>query len=403
MAGRESRPLAPASSRPTGAALGLYIHIPFCQALCHYCNFNRGLFDAAQKARYVEALEKEIVRASDPIRAADTVFFGGGTPSLLEPAEVGRLIAACRAAYALSADAEIALETNPETVTADRLAGFREAGVNRLSVGVQSFQDDELRRLGRIHTADRAAQAIALAREAGFDNISLDLMCWLPGQSPDSWRSTVTRAIELAPDHLSFYLLELYPNAPLKETMARAAAAGTGGAPDSAWAQVEDDRAADMYLDALDRLDRAGYAQYEISNVARGGRESRHNLKYWTMGEWVGFGCGAHSTCGGARWQNVASVSDYVARIDAGRPVELDRQHPSAAAWAEEALFTGLRLTRGVDADAIEAAYGVRSWETYGENLALALEAGLLWRTGPRFGLTRRGMLVSNDVLAAFV
>src|SRR5262245_26510687 len=219
--------------------LGLYVHVPFCSAICNYCNFNRGLFDAALKARYVEALDREIRQsATQPaidqsaiqsairtphsaIVPADTIYFGGGTPSLLEPEEVQRIIAACRDAFAVTADAEVTLEANPETVTEGRLARFREAGVTRLSFGVQSFRDDELRRLSRLHSADRARAAMGEARRAGFDNVSLDLMMWLPEQRVSEWLESVDQAIALAPDHLSLYLLEVYPNAPLKEDMAR--------------------------------------------------------------------------------------------------------------------------------------------------------------------------------------
>ena len=385
-------------------SLGLYLHIPFCQAICHYCNFNRGLFDGQQKTRYVSALVREIQQAGGAAAGspADTIFFGGGTPSLLEPAEVGRLIAACREAYDVAPGAEVTLETNPETATPECLAGFREAGVNRLSLGVQSFDDAELKRLGRVHDASRAAAAVGLARAAGFDNVSVDLMCWLPGQSMASWLATVSRTIELAPDHVSLYLLELYPNAPLKETMARMAP-DAGEGPTQAWTQVGDDEAADMYLEGLAALDAAGYAQYEISNVARPGRESRHNLKYWTMGAWRGYGCGAHSTIAGERWQNLSSTADYMARVESGEPVDVGRRALSTAERAGEALFTGLRLTAGLDADLLSSRYGVRVWEAYGENLAQWTESGLVWRQGNRFGLTRTGMLVSNDILASFV
>ena len=284
--------------------LGLYVHIPFCSAICNYCNFNRGLFDAALKARYVDALilrdpegrragmaqerlrprraeDKQIrgeasalVRAGvGPQRsekkraAADTIYFGGGTPSLLEPDEIGRIIAACRAAFDLAGDSEITLEANPESVDEARLAGFRAAGVNRLSFGVQSFREPELRRLSRLHTVDRARAAVAEARAAGFDNLSLDLMMWLPEQQVTEWLESVDAAIALGPDHLSLYLLEVYPNAPLKEDMARAR-----------WSQAPDDDAAAMYVTAMERLEASGYEQYEISNVARPGRRSRHNV-----------------------------------------------------------------------------------------------------------------------------
>src|SRR6185295_5083916 len=278
--------------------LGLYVHIPFCSAICNYCNFNRGLFDASLKEQYVQALLREIASQGDPSTAlgtgrapADTIYFGGGTPSLLEPAEIAAIIAACRAAFAVAGDAEITMEANPETVTPERLAGFRDAGVTRLSYGVQSFRDEELQRLSRLHSASRAGDAFAMARAAGFDNISLDLMMWLPQQAIAQWLESVDALIALGPDHASLYILELYPNAPLREAMAR-----------SKWSLAPDDDAAEMYLEAMRRLDAAGYEQYEISNVARPGRESRHNLKYWTDGEWLGFGCGAHSTRDGIRW-----------------------------------------------------------------------------------------------------
>jgi oxygen-independent coproporphyrinogen-3 oxidase len=260
--------------------LGLYLHIPFCSSICNYCNFNRGLFDAQLKARYVTALEAEIRRASessggDGARAgADTIFFGGGTPSLLEPEDIGRLVAACAESFDLAADAEITLETNPETSSRERMERFRAAGVNRISFGVQSFREPELRRLGRLHTARRALDAVDEARAAGFGNISLDLMMWLPQQSRSDWRESVETLIEVGPEHASLYLLELYPNAPLKEEMARAG-----------WSLAPDEDAAEMYDWSLGRLDDAGYRQYEISNVARPGHESRHNLKYWTDGD----------------------------------------------------------------------------------------------------------------------
>ncbi|PYR25246.1 MAG: coproporphyrinogen III oxidase, partial [Acidobacteria bacterium] len=304
-------------------SLGLYVHVPFCSAICNYCNFNRGLFDAALKVRYVEAVLAEIrhsglnscvARQSSDLRpAADTIYFGGGTPSLLEPEEIAQIIDACVRSFDVAADREVTLEANPETVTSARLAAFRAAGVTRLSFGVQSFREDELRRLSRLHSADRARAAVAEARAAGFDNVSLDLMMWLPQQRVEEWLESVDEALALGPAHLSLYLLEVYPNAPLKDEMARAR-----------WSQAPDDDAAAMYLTAMERLEAAGYEQYEISNVARPGRRSRHNLKYWTDGEWLGFGCGAHSTRDGVRWRNVAATDEYIGRIQCGEPTAVD-------------------------------------------------------------------------------
>jgi oxygen-independent coproporphyrinogen-3 oxidase len=374
--------------------LGLYVHVPFCSAICNYCNFNRGLFDAGLKDQYVSALLEEIHRRADGA-PADTIFFGGGTPSLLEPAEVRLVIDACRRSFALASDAEVTLEANPETVTPERLAGFREAGVNRLSYGVQSFRDEELQRLSRLHSAARAAEAFGMARAAGFDNISLDLMMWLPQQSVVQWLESVDGLIALGPDHASLYLLEIYPNAPLRDAMARAH-----------WSMAPDDDAAEMYLQGMARLDAAGYSQYEISNVARPGRESRHNLKYWMDGEWLGFGPGAHSTRNGVRSKNVAATADYTSAVRSGH---LDgqgggeRRLLSAQERVEDALFTGLRLAAGLDLELVKSRYGVDVWRRFGTELQPFVEEGLLRYDGDRLRLTRPGMLLAHEVMTVFI
>ncbi len=410
--------------------LGLYIHVPFCSAICNYCNFNRGLFDAGLKAVYVDALIAEIrpgaeqawtlaerlrpcalegqrdprARISETTRrgwgpavsgkklAVDSIYFGGGTPSLLESADVLRIVEACRAAFDVVPDVEVTLEANPETVSEERLAAFRDAGVNRLSFGVQSFRDEELQRLSRLHGARRAREAVAEARCAGFDNLSLDLMMWLPGQTVSEWLESVDAAIALAPDHLSLYLLEVYPNAPLKEEMAR-----------RRWSQAPDEDAEIMYLTAMERLEAAGLSQYEISNVSRPGRRCRHNLKYWQDGEWLGFGCGAHSTWGGMRWKNISSTEEYVARISSGRSPAVEVRRPPADERLGDALFTGLRLVEGVDLGAIQACYGVDVWGRHGSELERFREAELLVHDGGRLRLTRRGMLLAHEVMTVFV
>jgi oxygen-independent coproporphyrinogen-3 oxidase len=377
-------------------ALGLYLHVPFCSSICNYCNFNRGLFDGALKDRYVSALEAEIRLAasrslSEP-SPADTIFFGGGTPSLLEPVEIGSLIAACRETFALSTDAEVTLETNPETASLERMEQFRAVGVNRISFGVQSFRDAELERLGRVHSVERALGAVEQARAGGFDNISLDLMMWLPGQSREDWQESVETLVRVGPEHASLYLLELYPNAPLREEMARAN-----------WSLAPDEDAADMYLWSFSRLEAAGYHQYEISNVSRPGRESRHNLKYWTDGEWLGFGCGAHSTRSGVRWKNVSGTEDYIGRMTAGDSVRVDERRLSTGERLEEALFTGLRLADGVDIEAIGRRYAVDVWQRFGSGLQPFVNDGLLVWNGSRLRLTREGMLVANEIMAVFV
>lgn len=379
-----------ASNKP----VGIYLHIPFCQAICNYCNFNRGLHDDALRRCYVEALIADIHRAADPSIRADTVFFGGGTPSLLQPREVARIIQTCRNSFDVAADAEVTLEANPESSSGETLDGFREAGVNRLSFGVQSFRDEELRRLGRLHSSQTARQAVALARRAGFDNLSLDLMMWLPGQTVTDWLQSVDALIALQPDHASLYLLEIYPNAPLRDEMARA---GLSPAPD--------DDAAEMYLEGLARLERAGFEQYEISNVARPrARRSRHNLKYWQEGHWLGFGAGAHATFRGERWRTVSGTTDYIDRVRAGAEVRLDRRVLSAEEKLEEALFMGLRLTDGVDLATVSRHHCIDIWTRYGQDLAPYVSAGLLvHEPDSRLALTRRGMLLANDVMAVFI
>ncbi|HEY7448488.1 MAG TPA: radical SAM family heme chaperone HemW [Vicinamibacterales bacterium] len=370
--------------------LGLYLHIPFCSAICNYCNFNRGLFDQSLKTRYVAALIEEIRRATPS--AADTIYFGGGTPSLLDADEVALVIAACRTTFAMPDDTEVTLEANPDTVTFEKLDGFRAAGVNRISFGVQSFRDDELTKLSRLHDAERARHAYAWAREAGFENISLDLMLWLPGQTHAHAMQSVEGLIDLSPDHASLYLLELYPNAPLRGVMQQ-----------NGEKLASEDEAAGMYEAAMSRLEQAGYRQYEISNVARPVRRSRHNLKYWSDGEWLGFGCGAHSTRGGVRWKNVSATDDYVRRISSGDEVISERRELTPTARMEEALFMGLRLSDGVDLAAIDERYGVDTWKRYGAALEPHMAAGLVHKEGSRVRLTRQGMLLSHEVMTVFV
>ena len=370
--------------------LGLYLHVPFCTSICNYCNFNRGLFDAPLKARYVRALADE-VRAAGDGAPVDTIFFGGGTPSLLEPEEIAALIAACGTSFDLAPDAEVTLEANPETVDAQALRGWTDAGVNRVSLGVQSLLDAELARLGRRHSAARAREAIESARAAGCD-VSADLMLWLPAQSREDCAASIAALLELQPTHLSFYLLELYPNAPLRDEMARAG-----------WSLAPDEDAAAMYFDTLARTDAAGYEQYEISNVARPGKRCRHNLKYWQDGAWLGFGCGAHSTRAGCRWRNVADTRRYIDMVDGGVAPVAERRELTRDERLGDALFTGLRVVDGIDLDQVRERYGVDVMARYGAALDPFLGAGWLLHEAGRLRLTRQGMLLANEVMGTFV
>ena len=371
--------------------LGLYVHVPFCAAICNYCNFNRGLFQQELKERYVEAVCREIRLRARGV-AADTIFFGGGTPSILEAEEIGAIIRACRDGFAVTADAEITLEANPEGVTEERLAAFRQAGVTRLSFGVQSFRDDELRRLTRLHSAHRAVAAFREARAAGFDNVSLDLMMWLPQQTVAEWLESVDALIDLGPDHASLYMLEVYPNSPMRDQMARAE-----------WSVAPDDDVADMYLQSMERLEGAGYEQYEISNVAKPGLRSRHNLKYWTDGEWLGFGPGAHSTIDSVRTRNVSGTREYVDAVRPGGPLVAEARQLSPHDRMEEALFTGLRLSDGLSVDLVRAQFGIDLWTEFGAELQPFRDLGWLIYDEGRLRLTRAGMLLAHEIMTVFI
>ena len=385
-----ARPCAGGDASGTGA-LGLYVHVPFCAAICSYCNFNRGLLDEALKRRYVTALTRDIGRSGDGSRV-DSIFFGGGTPSLLAVGEVAGVLDACRGAFDVAPDAEATLEMNPESCSADYVSALLEAGINRISLGVQSFDDGDLARLGRAHAAEQARAAFAAIRAAGCENVSLDLMMWLPAQTRAACAASVEALLALAPDHASLYMLELYPNAPLREEAAR-----------RGWSQAPDEDAAAMYLEAFAMTDAAGYEQYEISNVARPGRRSRHNLKYWQDGEWLGFGCGAHSTRDGFRWKNVSETGRYVEAVERGAPAMEARRRLSTDERLGDTMITGLRLAEGVRLAPVERRYGVDLRARYEAEVRRFVDAGWMVDGGDRWRLTRPGMLVSNDVLSTFV
>ena len=372
-------------------SLGLYIHIPFCSSICNYCNFNRGLFDSELKDRYLNTLVEEI-RLSGDGATVDSIFFGGGTPSLLDPIEIDRVVAMCQSVYQVSDDAEVTMEMNPESCCLGYVTGVLDAGVTRCSIGVQSLNDQELERLGRTHTAERACRAFQDVRDAGCLNISVDLMLWLPSQSLRDCASSIDTMIELEPEHASLYLLEIYPNAPLRDEMAR-----------SGWSLVPDADAASMYLDALRCTDEAGYTQYEISNVALPGKESRHNLKYWQTGNWVGFGCGAHSHRAGVRWKNISEIVSYIRALEKNETVVQGKRKLSKEEQLGDEMFMGLRLVEGVDLQTIESKYDIDIRAMYGDQLRPYQEAGLLVETASHWRLSRSGMLLSNEVMKTFV
>ena len=372
-------------------ALALYLHIPFCRRRCHYCDFNTYAGREALFVPYAAALAQEIRRAGQGERVA-TVFFGGGTPSVLPLALTVDLLDACRAAFAVDADAEISLEANPGTVDALKLAGLRRLGINRLSLGVQSSHADELALLGRIHTFTQAGQTVRMARAAGFENLNLDLIYGLPAQTLARWEATLRDALGLAPVHLSAYCLTLEEGTPLAADVV----AGRLPAPDP-------DRAAEMYERAEAILAAAGFLHYEISNWARPGFQCRHNLVYWYNGTYLGLGAGAHSHRDGRRWWNVDDPADYVARLAAGQSPEAGGETIGPAQAMGETMMLGLRLNEGVGAAAFGARFGYALDAVYGPELEALVTEGLIEWDSARVRLTARGRLLGNQVFARFL
>ena len=327
---------------------------------------------------------------------APTLYIGGGTPSILYPPLVARLVEAAARHYGLTADAEITLEANPGTVTRDKLVGYRSAGVNRLSLGVQSFHDPLLARLGRIHTAGEAVAAFAVARDAGFANIGIDLIHSLPGENLALWQADLSRAVALAPEHISAYGLTIEAGTPF-HVLER------GGE----LVLPEEEEAAGMFEQTAEVFRRAGYEHYEISNFARTGRRSRHNQVYWRRESYLGFGAGAHSFLAtpsfGSRWHNPEQPELYLQAIGSGL---LPQEELSAMTEREamaETLFLGLRMLEGVDGERFRQVFGVTLEEAYSAELHRLLTDALLeWREG-RLRLTRRGLLMANQVFVRFL
>lgn len=368
-------------------AAGVYIHVPFCKSRCSYCDFATDVYRSGDAVeRYVEALCSEIGSVNESrIRNLDTIYFGGGTPSLLTPVQVERILNSVNSVFSVADNAEVTMEMNPATVTAESLAGYRELGVNRASFGVQTFNDRDLKLLARGHDANDARTTFKLLREAGFDNISFDLIAGLPGQTMDDWRRNLGEAVSMSPEHLSLYLLEIHEGTPLAEQVRS-----------SRRNAIDDERAAEMYELMIDALSDAGYQQYEISNFARPGFESRHNTKYWKLEPVYGFGVSAHSFDGVERYANERDTNAYVRIIESGADAEVFREQIDEAA---EYAFLGLRLNEGIDINDYARRFA-------GDLLlqgARALENGLLETAGGRIRLTRKGMLFSNEVFAEFV
>ncbi len=362
----------------------VYIHVPFCAKKCAYCDFPSYPGQEARWRAYFDALEAEIASWAEPMagRAVPSVFFGGGTPSLVPTEYLIRALDAVRRHFALEPDAEITLEANPGTVDAAGLLALRRAGFNRVSFGVQSFDDSLLRFLGRIHTAEEARGAVALAREAGFDNLNLDLMYALPGQSMAQWRATLEEALALSPEHVSAYSLILEEGTP----MAAMAAAGEIAAPG-------EDECLEMQRLATRALAEAGLARYEISNYARPGRQCRHNLVYWRGGDYLGLGCAAHSLMDGRRFHNPAGLEEYLSGARMQEVAELTREDRIL-----EMLMLSTRTCEGLSLADFRCLAGM-DFVQYAPRAAEFAARGLAEMRDGRFFLTERGMETQDAII----
>jgi oxygen-independent coproporphyrinogen-3 oxidase len=375
---------------------GVYIHIPFCRSRCAYCDFATGLYESELADAYVRALTVEIGAFEMAGRRAsvDTIYFGGGTPSLLSPAQVSRILEAVRARFHVTSDAEVTMEMNPGTVTPETLREFRALGINRASFGAQTFDDRELKRLGRVHTASDVRDTIRHLRDEEFANVSFDLIAGLPAQTLEAWSNNLDQALSLRPEHLSLYLLEVHEGTPLAHQIR------TGALP-----VPDDDLAAEMYRLMLDRTSAAGYEHYEISNFCLPGYESRHNSKYWMMGAPVyGFGCSAHSYDGQRlRWSNERDAARYTNIVHEGRTPVVENVTLDEGDARAEAIFLGLRLLRGVNLKEYQTRFGRDLRADFATDLQRLRDAGLIELSEDLMRLTRHGALLSNEVFETFI
>lgn len=369
--------------------LAVYVHIPFCVRICGYCDFNTYAGMDAVKDAYTAAVADEVAAWAPhiPGREVTSIAFGGGTPGEMPSESLVAIIDAVRAAAPLAPDAEISLEANPGTTSAPALRDLAGAGVIRISFGAQSFDASELAFLDRVHTPEATAASLRLAREAGIPSVNLDLMYGLPGQTPADWQATLRHALDLAPDHLSLYALTVEPGTPFDGRVERREVT-----------PLDPDAVAAMYETAAEHLAAAGYRQYELSNWARPGHESRHNRVYWTWGDYLGIGAGAHGFLDGERFENVAHPRAYIDAVRRDGRAIASAVHPDPATSMSDWLALRLRIVEGFEAAAFVETFGVSLEAAVGPPLEACHAAGLLEESGGRLRLTPRGRLLHNEV-----
>lgn len=384
-----------------GGPLGVYVHVPFCAHKCFYCDFTAYVQRPDRIASFMEALAAESAHVSRQPgvagRRAATLYLGGGTPSVLSGPDMQRLIESVTAALPLAGPAEVTAEANPETLDAEKLAGYRSAGVNRISIGLQAWDDGLLRLLGRRHTVAGFLASFRQAREAGFANINVDLIFGLPGQTVAVWRETLDRVIGLGPEHVSAYGLQVEEGTAFWR-WANEGRFGARGVP-----LPDEDAQAEMYLAAREMLSAAGYEHYEISNFARPGFRSTHNVLYWLNREYLGLGPAAHSHIGRRRWANAARLDRYRALTAAGLPPVEETEELTVEREMSDTIILGLRLLEGVDLASFAARFGRDLRDVYAAEVEDLLARGLLAFDLGRLRLTERALPVANRVFARFL
>ncbi len=379
--------------------VSLYIHFPFCLKKCLYCSFNSVAESHLPVEEYAATLIREMELCSANLGSpvlAQTLYFGGGTPSLMAPVLVGRIIDSAARFFNLAADAEITIEANPGSLTRETLSGYRACGINRLSLGVQSFNDAFLQRLGRVHNSEQAVEAFVEARGAGFMNIGVDLINSLPGQTLQLWEDDLRTAVDLQPEHLSVYGLSVEDGTPFADMEKKGELLLPG-----------EEEAAVMFEKTSQILNNSGFEQYEIANFARPGYRSRHNQGYWLRDDYLGFGAGAHSFMKesgfGVRWKNPDDLHEYSQPVKDGVLPWQERHYLSSREAMEERLFLGLRMLEGVDLENFQSEFGVSVPEAYPRECVSLLEKGLLEIRDGRLRIAEKNLIIANQIFMMFL
>ena len=373
---------------------GIYLHIPFCIKKCPYCDFY-SITDQSLKQPFVETLIREMQMASSHPFLFDTLYFGGGTPSVLKPENIGRIIENAYGLFNISTDTEITIEVNPGTVTPEKLKEYQTIGINRINIGVQSFQDANLDFLGRIHSTNDSNKTIKWARKAGFDNVGIDLIYGIPGQTKKTWLSDLRKAVEFEPEHLSCYILTYEKGTPLDRERQQGRFKPASGS-----------LLAELFETTIEYLTAHGYVQYEISNFAKNASKiSRHNFKYWSFSPYLGFGPSAHSFIEPRRYWNCRSVKKYIENVKEGRvPIE-EKEILSKEQRMMEMVYLGLRKTDGIDIDVIDENLGINFRQIFADKIKQLEEDGYIFRIQPKnhCALSRKGMLFLDSIAPMFM